>query len=223
MVARVKTRERIVQQSLKLFNQQGERNVSTNHIAASMEMSPGNLYYHFANKQAIVAILFDRYEAQVYGFLQRPAGRLPNLADKRTYLHAVMSVMWDYRFLYRDLEHLLESDAVLAVRYRVFSKQCLAQGRLIYAGFVEAGILSMNNSQIEALTLNVWVILTSWVRHLCTTLDQPAILSEQVIKRGVYQILMLQSGHVCPQWREAMAGVCEEFHVPTDDAPVGRN
>ena len=62
MAPRIKTRERIVQNSLELFNQQGERSVSTNHIAAHMEMSPGNLYYHFPNKQAIIAELFTEYE-----------------------------------------------------------------------------------------------------------------------------------------------------------------
>ena len=50
MTARIKTSQRIVETSLDLFNQLGERSVSTNHIAAHMEISPGNLYYHFPNK-----------------------------------------------------------------------------------------------------------------------------------------------------------------------------
>ena len=45
MAPRIKTSERIVLNSLELFNQQGERSISTNHIAAHMEISPGNLYY----------------------------------------------------------------------------------------------------------------------------------------------------------------------------------
>ena len=53
-----KTRDRIVEASLELFNAQGERSVTTNHIAAHLGMSPGNLYYHFRNKQAIIALLF---------------------------------------------------------------------------------------------------------------------------------------------------------------------
>jgi hypothetical protein len=75
----------------------------------------------------------------------------------------------DYRFLHRDLEHLLESDAELAARYRRFSERCLRQGQAIYRGFVEAGILAMVPAQIESLTINAWIVLTSWVRFLSTT------------------------------------------------------
>ncbi len=74
MAPRIKTSERIVQNSLDLFNQQGERSVSTNHIAAHMDISPGNLYYHFPNKQAIIAVLFAEYEALVDSFLRPPQG-----------------------------------------------------------------------------------------------------------------------------------------------------
>ena len=93
MAPRIKTRELIVQNSLELFNQQGERSVSTNHIAAHMEISPGNLYYHFANKQAIIAVLFTQYEALVEGFLRPPQGRAATVEDKRFYLEALLSAM----------------------------------------------------------------------------------------------------------------------------------
>ncbi|HGY0963944.1 TPA: TetR/AcrR family transcriptional regulator, partial [Vibrio cholerae] len=54
----MKTKDRIVHAALELFNQQGERNITTNHIAAHIEISPGNLYYHFRNKQEIVRDIF---------------------------------------------------------------------------------------------------------------------------------------------------------------------
>lgn len=218
MAPRVKTSERIVQTSLELFNQQGERSISTNHIAAHMEISPGNLYYHFPNKQAIIAVLFSEYEALVESFLRPPQGRAATVEDKRYYLQELLDAMWRYRFLHRDLEHLLDNDPELAARYRRFSQRCLIQGTAIYAGFVEAGILAMNKVQIESLTLNAWIILTSWVRFLCTTRENSSHLSEQAIKRGVYQVLVLEAGFVTEQSREEIDALFEEFYVPLGQA-----
>ena len=218
MAPRIKTRERIVQNSLELFNQQGERSVSTNHIAAHMEMSPGNLYYHFANKQEIIAELFSQYEEQVESFLHPPKGRAATVEDKRFYLKAILAAMWNYRFLHRDLEHLLDSDKELAARYQRFSQRCVLKGQAIYSGFVEAGILAMQPVQIESLTLNTWIILTSWVRFLCTTRENSAHLSEEAIKRGVYQVLVLESGFVTASARAAVDALCEEFYVPLQQA-----
>ena len=218
MAPRIKTRERIVQTSLELFNQLGERSVSTNHIAAHMEISPGNLYYHFPNKQAIIAELFSEYETLVNTFLRPPKGRQASVEDKRYYLLEILDGMWRYRFLHRDLEHLLDSDPELAARYRRFSQHCLIQAMAIYGGFVDAGILQMDKVQIESLTLNTWIVLTSWVRFLCTTKEDSSRLNQDAMRRGVYQVLMLEFGYVTPAARDEVMALCEEFYVPLQQA-----
>jgi AcrR family transcriptional regulator len=183
-----------------------------------MEISPGNLYYHFPNKQAIIAMLFREYEALVDSFLRPPQGRAMVVDDKRFYLQAVLAGMWRYRFLHRDLEHLLESDPELATGYRRFSQRCLIQGGAIYQGFVDAGILNMDPVQTEALTLNAWIILTSWVRFLCTTNEKSTHLSAEAIKRGVYQVLVLEAGFVTPQAKKEVDALFKEFYVPLNQA-----
>jgi len=218
MAPRIKTRERIVQTSLELFNQLGERSVSTNHIAAHMEISPGNLYYHFPNKQAIIAELFSEYETLVNTFLRPPKGRQASVEDKRYYLLEILDGMWRYRFLHRDLEHLLDADPELAARYRRFSQHCLIQAMAIYGGFVEAGILQMDKVQIESLTLNTWIVLTSWVRFLCTTRENSSRLNQDAMRRGVYQVLMLESGYVTAAASDEVRSLCEEFYVPLQQA-----
>jgi AcrR family transcriptional regulator len=220
MAPKNKTRERIVEASLELFNAQGERSVTTNHIAAHLGMSPGNLYYHFRNKQAIIAELFAEYESRVAVFLRLPEGRALTVADKTFYLEALLAAMWHYRFLHRDLEHLLESDPELAERYRAFAHRCLQAATEIYHGFVAADVLAMDAQQIEALTLNSWIILTSWVRFLCTIRSNPGDLSEELMRRGVYQILALESGYVTDAARDAVQALLQRLHVPME-AVVG--
>ena len=204
------TRERIVQASLELFNSQGERSVTTNHIAAHLGISPGNLYYHYRNKQAIIAELFAAYEQEVRTFLHVPAGRGLTLDDKAGYLQALLDAMWRYRFLHRDLEHLLDSDAQLAERYRTFAAQSLEHARHVYQGFVDAGILCMTARQVDALALNAWILWTSWVRYLCTTASA-ASLDEAELRRGLYQLLALEEGYLSDGFREAVQAYMERL------------
>jgi AcrR family transcriptional regulator len=216
MAPQVKTRERIIRASLELFNTQGERNVTTNHIAAHMGISPGNLYYHFRNKQAVIAELMQRYEAQVDQFLRLPEERPVVIEDKAVYMERLLAAMWQFRFLHRDLEHLLESDAQLAERYQVFAKRCLHHAMQIFQGFVDAGILLMTPLQIEALTLNSWIVLTSWVRFLCTAMKPTTELDEQLLRRGVFQVMALEDGYVAPQWQEAAREIYDSLYVQLD-------
>ncbi|MFR0689351.1 TetR/AcrR family transcriptional regulator [Enterobacterales bacterium AE_CKDN230030158-1A_HGKHYDSX7] len=216
MAPRINTRDRIAQASLELFNAQGERSVTTNHIAAHLGISPGNLYYHYRNKQVIIAQLFAEYESHVDQFLHLPEGRALTVEDKTFYLEALLAAMWHYRFLHRDLEHLLDADPELAAAYRAFARRAMDNAKAIYRGFVDAGILQMDEPQLEALTLNAWIILTSWVRYLCTTREVASDLSEALMRRGIYQVLALESGHIAEPFREAVAAVFDRLYVPLE-------
>ncbi|MBV2205043.1 MAG: TetR family transcriptional regulator, partial [Pseudomonas sp.] len=157
-----------------------------------------------ANKQAIVAELFRRYEARIDDFL-RPPQRALTVTDKVVYLEALLAAMWDFRFLHRDLEALLAADEALAQRYRAFAARCLDNARAIYQGFVDAGILRMGPAEVDALALNAWIILTSWVRFLGTVGEPSVQLGPGQLRRGIYQLLALEIGFVSPA---ASAEVC---------------
>lgn len=202
----MKTRDKILKKSLDLFNEQGERKVSTNHIAAALEISPGNLYYHFRNKDEIIFELFLQYESATRALLMAPEDRLLTYADKLGYFEGILENMWEYRFLHRDLEHLIADSPVLQERYQQFALQVMAQGRRIYQRLAESGLVEAQDDEVEALILNIWVLITSWIPflHASGLFGRSETLSRDIIKHGIYQMIQLEAPYLRGEARDKL-------------------
>ena len=210
----MKTKDRILLTSLKMFNEQGERNVSTNHIAAALNISPGNLYYHFRNKNEIVYQLFLRYQEEVQGFMIVPEGRAVTYQDKVNYLEAILNSMWDYRFLHRDLQHLLQDDERLRNAYREFSSRTVADGRSIFKSMADAGVLLATDEQIDALILNVWVIVVSWssfLQSISIQNNDGSMMRKALLKRAIYQIIALEEPYLCESMKPMLPELKKKY------------
>ena len=101
-----RTRERILALALRLFNELGEPNVTTSSISDEMNISPGNLYYHFRNKDDIINALFEQFEREIDELLDTPSREGIGFEDAWLFLHLLFESIWRYRFLYRDLNDL---------------------------------------------------------------------------------------------------------------------
>ena len=209
----MKTRDRILAAALELFNQQGERKVTTNHIAAHLEMSPGNLYYHFKNKQEIIYELFLNYEETVDGYLDVPTGRKLTVEDKLNYLQKVFQGLWEYRFIHRDLEHLVIAEERLHARYRDFFRRCQQKTEAIYQGLSDANIINIEQRDLEGLALNTWIVVTSWFSFLqCNLLSDPnENITLDMLKGGIYQIFQLERPYLSDEYRERVEAMQEAF------------
>ena len=96
------TKERILATALMLFNEEGEPNVTTNHIADEMDISPGNLYYHYKSKDDIIWQIFLQYEKKIKEVLASSELNHASMKDMWLYLNMVFDVIVEYRFLYRN-------------------------------------------------------------------------------------------------------------------------
>lgn len=97
--------------------------VSTNYIAAAIEISPGNLYYHFRNKEEIIKALFERLFIKWDETYQLPSNRVPELDDFEALLASNYQLIWDYRFAYREMAILLHQVRDLQRQYQALRKQ----------------------------------------------------------------------------------------------------
>ncbi len=111
------TKTRILEVSLRLFNALGTGEVSTNHIASTAEMSPGNLYYHYRNKEAIIRGIVERMIIDMEKLWQAREGSPLESRELRGKLAETLSLMWEYRFFCREMNVTLGRDEELRNRY----------------------------------------------------------------------------------------------------------
>ena len=185
-----KTRERIVAVSTALFNEQGERAVTTNHIAAHLDISPGNLYYHFRNKEEIVFEIYLRFETALLECLELPRQRGLSTEDIARYLSGLFEVLWRYRFLARELPALVERVPGLRARHVDVIERVLTQARAIYGGLVKAGIMQADARQLEALAVNSWLVTMYWLTFQELRV-RPAAIIEEDVRQGLRQLVFL--------------------------------
>jgi AcrR family transcriptional regulator len=184
-----RTRERILETALTLFNRFGEPNITTADIAGEMEISPGNLYYHFRNKDQIIAELFAAFERRLDGMLTLPEGRGAGVEDLWLLLHLLFEAMWDHRFLFRDLDEILSRNRKLASRFAAIMRRGARTVIELCRGMVATGAMRASEREIAALADNVAIVATYWISYQRISGEHA---DETVsLDRAAYQVLSL--------------------------------
>lgn len=162
-MARTRTPERIIDAALALFNEYGEPNVTTNRIADELEISPGNLHYHFRTKQDLIGTLFGRFEQRMLELLRADIGDDASIEDAWLFLHLIFETIADYRFIYRDLTELCSRDRGLAQRVRAILKLSLGTADSLLRGLQGSGQFQAANDAREALVRTIVLVSSYWI------------------------------------------------------------
>lgn len=105
----MKTKEKILVVSLQLFNELGVANLAAIDVANEMDISPGNLYYHYKGKGEILATLLERYERTLQDGFRKPIAEGELGEESWLYFYALAELMYNYRFLFRGIADIRES------------------------------------------------------------------------------------------------------------------
>lgn len=135
----MKTRDRIVVEAKKQLNEHGIDRVSIRSIADALEISPGNLTYHFKN---VDAIIYELYMQLVEALSQSIQEFQPDKLSTRWFYEQTVKnyrIMWTYRFLLLDFvtitrkirplrEHFRQLVTMRQLQFRMFADQMIAKG-----------------------------------------------------------------------------------------------
>jgi AcrR family transcriptional regulator len=159
------TRTRILDTALALFNERGTANVTTNHIAEELGISPGNLYYHYRNKAEIVRGLFTRVMAAWAENYALPAGKAPTFSTMDAMAAGNFEIQWAHRFFFRDLTMLLAADPELAAIYRKNRETGMANTIVLLKHFIAAGLMTAPSDRraLDEITQLLWLVGDFWL------------------------------------------------------------
>ena len=196
MAERSKTKKRILRTALDLFNNEGEAQVSAVDIASVMEISPGNLYYHYKGKPEIIDALFDDFEEEIRLILSGPTQEPLNLQDNWVYLYIIFEEIYDFRFFYRNMSEILIRIPALQNRFSKILALKEQTAFSLISDLETGGYLSFQDGEKGALAGRLAQHFTFWLQYhdLRHGTTPPKILIDQ----GVFTTLI----QITPYWEK---------------------
>ena len=170
------TKDKIIETSVKLFNEKGCLNTSTRHISNELGISVGNLYYHFKNKEEILIEIFLRYVNAVFkeiSFLNHSQDEIFLL---KNFLVDTLDSNIEYRFLHLELNLLLISFSKFkTIMQEQLKLEIKMIKELLYHQIKYGYLKQLNEIEIEFLVSNSWILASS-------NLSYWNLLSDDIIK-----------------------------------------
>jgi AcrR family transcriptional regulator len=209
-----RTAERILEVTLLLFNRFGEPNVSTTLISNELNISPGNLYYHYPAKDELINALFNRFEHSLNELL--PAGdEVRNIEDAWFFLHTLFELIWQYRFLYRDLNDLLSKNRRLETHFQAILKNKTRAVKAVLDGMRRNGALQIDSREMEVTATSMVVVLTYWLSFEYVRDPRHALEpsnAQTSLLRGAQHVLNLMGPYLAPEQRAHLLKLADAYN-----------
>ena len=184
------TRTKILLAGLSLFNEHGEPDTTTNHIADEADISPGNLHYHFRRKSDLIDAMLLEFQVDAKRLLQVAIDERESLHDFWLFLHILTETTTAYRFLFRDMETLVVRYPQVQAPLRHFARGVRACFELHLAALVRGGILEIDAADIGTVSRNLVVIALMTERFYALVRQQDSARNPSLrVARSVLSML----------------------------------
>ncbi|MCB1582605.1 MAG: TetR/AcrR family transcriptional regulator [Marinicella sp.] len=206
----MKTKERILVTALGLFNEEGEPNVTTNHIADEMDISPGNLYYHYKSKDDIIWQIFLQYEKKIKEVLDSPDFNHASMKDMWLYLNMIFDVIVEYRFLYRNLIQLMNRIDFLKRHFRHILALKSQKALQILEQLRSENTLNADQRTTANLADQIALTSTFWLNYSVAIFDDN-FDEQKKLSHGIFHILQMIAPFLDEKQRNFLDELSKQF------------
>jgi len=205
----MRTRDRILETSLDLFNDEGETEQTAVDIANALDISPGNLYYHFKGKDAIIRALFDNFETEMKTILRGSRGRIASLEDNWVYTYIILEEIFDFRFFFRALSVLLDRYPDLATRFRALLAEMRNTIEDILDGLQSTDLIEIDPRLRDPLIDQLISTMVFWLSR--SALTQSDANERTLIHRTVFEAMALVVPYMDDAGIDALSSLVDHY------------
>lgn len=155
------TKENIINASTKYFNQHGFSAVTLNEIAGHLEMTRGNLTYHYKTKddllQAITEVMWQKIAAE-----RAKSRALPSFENLHNEVQLYYRFQKEYAFIFLDSQVLVHP--MVKPQFREMTKQTVLDNKKAIAFAISMGNMKPEpfKGAYHNIALLVWMIAFFW-------------------------------------------------------------
>ncbi|RQO38259.1 hypothetical protein DBR39_15445 [Chryseobacterium sp. KBW03] len=164
----MKTKDKILSKALELFNDRGYNNITTRHIAAELNMSAGNLHYHFKHSEDIITILFAELTLKMDELLnQMKKMENKTLEDLYQFTYSTCEIFYSYRFIFINFIDILNKMPDVESRYEGINFSRKEEFELIFSDLQKNNVFQKDvpGFIIGCLTEQIFIIADNWLTH----------------------------------------------------------
>lgn len=162
-------RDDIITASLRMFNNSNVKAITTNHISQECEISPGNLYYHFKNKEEIIREHF-KHLCDKQQELNKQYKDIKHISSIKDFYSAFFKLVWEYRFLFRERFSLCDADPILGKEFKVYLENQKQSIKSTIDSFLDRGIIApMSQEDVHMTTEVICMFFNNWSNYFNTT------------------------------------------------------
>lgn len=207
---KLSTKQKIIQTSIELFNEQGAQNITSRHIAAKLGISHGNLDYHYKTKEALMIAIYEQMRTEMSESYNSRIDFTSSFEHFQRLLKHLDEFNLKYRFFNLDVLEISRSFPQLS---RLLEETILLRKKQmedLFKEFIQEGFIQeKSQKEYSRLQHHIRIIITFW-------LPQKEILSSfQSTETGemVRHIWALLTPYFTPEGQKEYERVMKDWPV----------
>jgi len=156
------TKEKIIKKATQEFNKKGFNAISLFELAQKMEMSRGNLTYHFKDKE----VLLEAISNEMWGKIEKERSKsrqLPSFENLHNEVQLYYKFQKEYGFIFLD-NHVL-NHPLIKKQFQEITKQTIKDNQAAIAFSIQIGNMRPEPAPgiYYNLALTVWMMTFYWL------------------------------------------------------------